>query len=400
MLELLFWICLTLLGYTYVGYGILLWLIRKFKGEVEVPQLRQEELPTLTFLVAAYNEEYIIEEKIRNSLALDYPKDRIQYLFVTDGSDDRTRELIQLHPEIECHHRPERCGKIAAVNRVMPSAKGSITIFSDANAMLNKAALRHIVKHYQNPKVGAVAGEKRVTMEEKDSASSAGESLYWRYESTLRKWDGDVYSVMGAAGELFSIRTDLYEKVEEDTLIEDFVMTMKLLRKGYKIAYAPDAYACEEGSEDTSEELKRKVRISAGGLQASWRLRDLAHPVKHPWVAFQFLSHRVFRWTAAPISLLVLAVIHPILMWQEGGFYALSFIFHVGCYVLALVGAILARKKIKIKVAFVPYYFLMMNFSVFLGFNRLIKGRQSTIWEKAKRKATTDKRENKVDLLS
>ncbi|MCI4671017.1 MAG: glycosyltransferase family 2 protein [Bacteroidia bacterium] len=386
MFKLLFWVSLLLLLYTYLGYGLVLWLLRKLKPAKEVPPIEEEELPELTFLVAAYNEEDIIKEKIENTFTLDYPREKIQYLFVTDGSNDRTGEIISSFPEIQWEHRDERKGKISAVNRVMPLAKTSITIFSDANAMLNKSALRNIVKHYQNPQIGAVAGEKRVNALEKDSASSAGENLYWRYESTLRKWDGELNSVMGAAGELFSIRTELHEDVAEDSLIEDFIMTMKLLRNGYKIAYAPDAFASEDASANTSEELKRKVRISAGGLQASWRLRDLMNPFKYPLTSFQFLSHRVFRWTLAPLSLLVLLIVHPILAINEGGFYLYTLIGHALFYVLALLGALLARKNIKIKVAFVPYYFLMMNTSVFMGLNRLIRGRQTTIWEKAKRK--------------
>jgi len=386
MLSIIFWTSLLLISYTYIGYGCILWLIRKIYRKTPPQFVDIGEIPSLTFVVAAYNEEEIIEAKIENCLRLGYPKDKIQFLFVTDGSTDRTGEILKRYPWIAWTHQAVRRGKIAAVNRVMPMAEGSITVFSDANAMLNPQALKNIVKHYAQPDIGAVAGEKRVNSSEIDNASGAGESLYWKYESTLRRWDGEFHSVMGAAGELFSIRTELFEKVEEDTLIEDFVMTMKLLRKGYRIAYAPDAYACEEASENSEEEMKRKIRISAGGLQASWRLRDLMNPIRYPRTAFQFLSHRVFRWTLAPVGLLLLAMTHPILAIQEGGFYLWTLYFHLGFYLLAALGALLARRSIKVKVAFVPYYFLMMNTSVFLGALRLIKGKQSTVWEKARRK--------------
>ncbi|MEO0897498.1 MAG: glycosyltransferase [Bacteroidota bacterium] len=348
--------------------------------------MKEHDLPFITFMVAAYNEEEIIEEKIWNSLELDYPKEKVQYLFVTDGSNDGTMDIIRQYSAIELEHEAPRRGKIAAVNRVMPLARGEITIFSDANAMLNKSCLKNIVRHFQHEEVAAVAGEKRVNSTEVDNASGAGESMYWKYESTLRKWDGRFYSVMGAAGELFAIRTIMHEQLEEDTLIEDFVMTMKMVRQGKRIAYAPDAYAMEEASEDSAEELKRKIRISAGGLQASWRLRDLMNPFKYPAVSFQFLSHRVFRWTIAPIALVLLFVLHPFLAVTQEGIYTLTWILHLAFYALAVVGAVLASRKIKVKVAFVPYYFLLMNYSVFMGLGRLIRGKQSVVWEKAKRK--------------
>ena len=152
-----------------------------------------------------------------------------------------------------------------------------------------------MVRHYADPTVGAIAGEKRVQMSAE--ASGAGEGLYWKYESLLKKWDSRLYSAVGAAGELFSVRTDLYAPVEKDTLIEDFVMTMRIAKQGFRIVYESEAYAVESHSADVKEELKRKIRISAGGLQAVWRLRDLLNPFKYGVLSFQYWSHRVLRWT-------------------------------------------------------------------------------------------------------
>jgi biofilm PGA synthesis N-glycosyltransferase PgaC len=386
--EIIFWLSFFLLFYTYIGYGIILYFLQKGIVRKELEEKSDENLPTVTFLVAAYNEAEIIEEKLINTAILDYPKDKIQFLFVTDGSTDETVNIIKRHSDIELMHSPERKGKIAAVNRVMSHAKNEIVVFSDANAMLNKQAIRKIVRHYQDPSVGAVAGEKRIHMEEKENASSSGEGMYWKYESTLRKWDGRLYSVMGAAGELFSIRTRLFESIDTDTLIEDFVMTMSFLRKGYRIAYEPEAYAVEEASENSREEMKRKIRISAGGLQASWRLRDLLNPFKYPVVSFQLFSHRVMRWTLAPLALLILAIVHPLLAFTSGGFYAWTLIPHLLFYLIAGVGGMLADKKLKIKGLYIPYYFLLMNTSVYWGLVRLIRGKQTTVWEKARRKSS------------
>ncbi|MEO0581326.1 MAG: glycosyltransferase family 2 protein [Bacteroidota bacterium] len=388
VIEFVFWLSLGLVVFTYLGYGLvmrgLIQLQRMVKGKPRVTD--PAEWPTVTFLVAAYNEEDFIVEKIHNTLDIDYPKEKVQIIFVTDGSSDQTPELVAQFPEIQLYHQPERRGKIAAVNRVMPHATHEITIYSDANAMLNREVAKRIVRHYQDAQVAAVAGEKRVWVKEKDAASAAGESLYWRYESTLRKWDAEWYSVMGAAGELFSIRTSQFESIPTDTLIEDFFLTMRMVEKGYTIAYEPEAYAMENASSDVKEELKRKIRISAGGLQAIWRLRRLFNPFKYPRVAFQFLGHRAIRWTLAPLSLLILFILHPILAIQQGGFMLALWGAHLTFYSMALIGWLMARQNVRMKALFVPYYFLMMNYAVFMGLNRLLKGTQTVLWERAKRK--------------
>lgn len=269
-IKILFWFSLLGVFYSYFGYGLVLWLILKIKRGVfknsNKPSLllKDDALPEVTFMVAAYNEELWIMDKIRNSLALDYPKDKIHFLFVTDGSTDRTPDLIKNAANteggvnIQLFHKPERRGKIAAVERVMPFVKSPIVIFTDANTDINPQAIRNIVRHYADPSVGAVAGEKQVRMS--GEASGAGEGFYWKYESLLKKWDSELYSVVGAAGELFSIRTALFQPVETDTLIEDFVMTLRIAQKGYRVIYEPEAYAVENHSADVKEELKRKIR--------------------------------------------------------------------------------------------------------------------------------------------
>jgi poly-beta-1,6-N-acetyl-D-glucosamine synthase len=397
VLKLLFWSLIFIVFYAYVGYGILLFLLIKIKRVLAPQQVlsSSEILPEVTFIVAAFNEERWIEDKIKNSLALDYPKDKIRFFFVTDGSDDTTPDLIKNYPNlpngqagtegyhIELFHQPERKGKIAAVERIMPFVKTPITVFTDANTDLNPEAIKNIVKHYQNPKVGAVAGEKRVEMSSGE-ASGAGEGIYWKYESLLKKWDAELYSAVGAAGELFSIRTDLYEKVSKDTLIEDFVMTLQIAMKGYTIAYAPEAFAVEGHSADVKEELKRKIRISAGGLQAVVRLSPLLNPFKHGILTFQYISHRVLRWTLAPLALPFIFVFNY-LMAKDSTFYTYILYAQIFFYAMALLGWLFEQMKMKVKAFYVPYYFCVMNYSVYRGFFRLVAGKQSVVWEKSKR---------------
>jgi poly-beta-1,6-N-acetyl-D-glucosamine synthase len=387
-LKLLFWLLIFIVFYAYVGYGILLFLLIKIKRVFgkKAEHYTTHALPEVTFIVAAFNEERWIEDKIKNSLALDYPKDKIHFFFVTDGSDDSTPDLIKNYPkngyDIQIFHQPERKGKIAAVERIMPFVKTPITVFTDANTDLNPEAIKNIVKYYQNPKVGAVAGEKRVTMS--GEASGAGEGIYWKYESLLKKWDAELYSAVGAAGELFSIRTDLYQPVSKDTLIEDFVMTLQIAMKGYTIAYAPEAFAVEGQSADVKEELKRKIRISAGGLQAIGRLTPLLNPFKHGILTFQYISHRVLRWSLAPLALPFIFIIN-ILLAKESTFYTYILYAQIFFYSTALLGWIFEQMKMKVKAFYVPYYFCVMNYSVYRGFFRLMAGKQSVIWEKSKR---------------
>ncbi len=387
-IEIIFWICIFIVFYTYVGYGVLLWVLLSLKKWISSGNeviSEQYEYPALTILIAAYNEVDYIEEKIENTLALDYPTEKLQFLFVTDGSDDGTARVVEKFSQIVHFHLPERQGKIAAVNRVMPYVQTPIVVYSDANTLLPKDALFKIVQHYKDKKVGGVSGEKRIRNKENDNASGAGEGIYWKYESLLKKMDSDLYSVVGAAGELFSIRTGLYEEVPKDTIIEDFYLTLGIAAKGYRIVYEPDAYALESPSANVKEELKRKVRIAAGGIQAIVRLSTLLNIFKHGILSFQYISHRVLRWTITPFALLFLFIANAILAYNGILFYQFVFVLQVLFYGLVAIGFILKNRDIKLKFIFVPYYFFIMNYAVFAGIIRYLKKEQTVTWERAKR---------------
>lgn len=387
-----FWICFFLVFYTYLGYGILLMVLLKVKKILKGSPnsfFLQEFYPSVTLLVAAYNEEQDIAQKIQNSLSLNYPKDKIHFLFVTDGSNDKTPQIVAQFPEVQLLHEPERKGKIAAVARSMAYVNSEATVFTDANTMLNPDAVLNLVRHYQRPDVGGVAGEKRVVSPETDAAAGAGEGFYWKYESALKKWDSELYSVVGAAGELFSIRTSLFEHVPPDTLIEDFYMTLRIAQRGYRVVYEPEAFATEPPSANSGEELKRKIRIAAGGIQAIVRLKALLNPFKYGVLSFQYISHRVLRWTLTPLALLVLLFSNMVLALEGYFFYQLVLAGQLLFYGLALVGYWLESRQIKAKAFFVPYYFTMMNYAVFAGFFRFIRGRQSVLWERAQRQTAS-----------
>jgi cellulose synthase/poly-beta-1,6-N-acetylglucosamine synthase-like glycosyltransferase len=278
---------------------------------------------------------------------------------------------------------PARRGKLHAVERVMPQVRTPVVIFSDANTLLPENALLDLVSPFADAKVGAVAGEKRVASNAQ--AAGQGEGAYWKYESALKRWDAMLSSAMGAAGELFAIRTALFQPVPSDTLIEDFVQSMQVVAQGYRLAYAPEAYALETASASVEEEMKRKVRIAAGGIQASYRLRGLLNPFKYGWVSWQLLSHRVLRWTLAPLALPIILISNVLLLSPKIDIYALSLFMQLAAYQLAFMGWMARNRQVKIKAFFVPFYFAMMNVCVYKGALRLIRKKQSVVWEKAER---------------
>ncbi len=388
---ILFWVCLFIIFYTFFGYGIFLFAIVRLKRLFIKPFEfnPNETLPTVSLLIAAFDEEAIIEEKIKNCLALEYPKEKLQIIFITDGSSDATPQLIAKNSGVTLLHENIRAGKMAAIKRALPLIKNEITVFTDANTFLNAVAIKELVKHYQNPKVGAVAGEKRIMVAESADASAAGEGFYWKYESTLKKWDYELYSNVGAAGELFSIRTALYPPVESDTIVDDHMIAMRIAEKGYIIAYEPNAYALETSSANTKEELKRKIRIAAGGIQSIFRLKKSANPLHNPILTFQYISHRVLRWTITPWLMVFVFLLNIFICLGQPALllYQIMLILQSAFYIAAVVGAILESKSIKIKVLFIPFYFCMMNYATILGTFRYFNGQQSAAWEKSLRKA-------------
>lgn len=392
-LEVLFWVLLFIVFYAYLGYGILLFLIVKLKRLLRPVKSKAnvDYEPEVTLFVAAYNEKDYVDAKVQNSFSLEYPKDKVRQVWVTDGSDDGTPEYLKKYADdhFEIHHLPARGGKIGAMNRGMQFVKSPIVIFSDGNTMLGKESIRRIVDLFADPKVGCVSGEKRIYSKEKDAAAGT-EGIYWKYESKLKKWDAELYSVVGAAGELFAIRTELFQEVEKDTLLDDFIISLRVAMKGYTIQYDPEAYAIETSSADVKEELKRKVRIAAGGIQSIVRLRPLLNIFKFGVLSFQYISHRVLRWTIAPLALPLLLIINLILYLTEGfgnftNLYVWLFYGQLVFYVMAFLGWYLENRAIKVKILFIPYYFMIMNLAVLMGMKRYFKGSQTVNWERAKR---------------
>jgi poly-beta-1,6-N-acetyl-D-glucosamine synthase len=386
-MQVIFWISFSLLFYTYLGYGLLLILYNAF---VKKKQVFDEDFqPPVTLIVPCYNEEFVIRQKIENSLALDYPSSLISLLFVSDGSFDKTEEIIRSYPQINLLHTPERRGKTAAINRAMQQVKTPFVIFTDANTMLNSNCTKKLIRHFIQPDVGGVSGEKRIAATAV-STVGFGENIYWQYESILKKANAAFYTIVGAAGELFAIRTNLFQLVDESVILDDFVISANVCRQGYRFLYEEEAYAVETSSANLHEERKRKVRISAGCYQALFLHPGLLNPFKNIRLSFQYISHRVMRWVLCPILLPVLFVTNTILfLQQEDIFYELFFWCQVIFYIAAFTGCKMEGKKPGSKFLTIPAYFIFMILSQYAGFYRYIRKKQTVFWEKATRQPFT-----------
>lgn len=384
-LEIIILLLAGIIFFNYAGYAIIAGIIAKLFAQKK-PAVDTIYQPNLSFIVAAYNEEDIIEDKILNTLALDYPANKIELLFITDGSTDQTNEIISRYSQVKLLFQPERKGKSAALNRVVESASHEILVFSDANTFLNPEALGLMMQHYADPRTGGVSGEKKVKSLAKSNANSEG--LYWKYESLLKKIDSAFYSLVGAAGELFSVRKSLYVPVAENVLLDDFVISMRVVTEGFKVKYEPAAYGAELGSAGISEEEKRKVRIAMGGFQAMKEFRHLYRFWKTPRLSYLYISHRVLRWAVTPFCLPLLLIINIIaVIMGTSPLFVVLLAAQLLFYLSALIGYGLYKKGIKISIFNICYYFVFMNISVIKGFIKYLdrKNVVSGAWEKSKR---------------
>jgi len=384
-LKLIFWLSLFLVTYTYLLYAVLIWIWMRLRGQKPtIPDSTFQ--PKVSILVACYNEASFIRQKLDNLLNIEYPEAQLEIVFVTDGSTDETVTLAasfaREHSQVSHYHSDERRGKQHAVDRVIPLLKGDIVVFNDCNTLVNKQALQKIVRHFANHKVGVVTGEKKILVKERDQVVSSGEGLYWKYESFLKRMDAAFYSAVGSPGELFAIRRSLYGPVPSDISIEDFYLSVQIVLKGYLNIYEPEAYAGELASLSLTDEFKRKRRIATGAFRTVFRLREI-YSLKHLRFLFLYISHRVMRWTAAPVALLSLLVSSVL---AQGVIYELFFWLQIAFYALALIGWLTSRFKTRMKLFYIPFYFVFMNTALAFGFFDFLRKRNNVVWEKVNRR--------------
>jgi poly-beta-1,6-N-acetyl-D-glucosamine synthase len=383
--KIVFWISCFIVFYNYAGYAIIIFIWNKVRNRKHLV-VPDSYYPSVSFIVAAYNEEECIEKKVINSLQQAYPADKIEFIFITDGSTDSTPNIIQKYSSVTLLHSPARAGKTAALNRAVENAHNEILIFSDANTILNPEASLHIAKHYFDESVGGVAGEKKVLSTNNLQDATNTEGFYWKYESFLKRLDSEFQTVVGAAGELFSVRKRLYQDVPSKVILDDFIISMRIAQQGFRIVYEPRSFAMELPSFSMGDEKKRKVRIAAGGFQSITMLPDAFSFWKHPKLSFLYVSHRVLRWTLSPICLLLALLSSLILSLSTvNTFYQICFAVQILFYGSALFYQLFPAISKKVSLIKLCYYFTFMNLSVFEGFSKFIQNKQSAAWDKAKR---------------
>lgn len=385
LLEEVFWLAALVVGYSYLGYGLLISVLAKLRPR---PHRKGKVRPKVSLIIAAYNEEPVIREKIINSLCQTYPIDLLEIIVVSDGSTDDTPEIVReyRYDGVISLHQSRRMGKTAAVQRAAEHARGEILVFSDANSMYAPDAIEKLVQNFADPAVGCVAGEKRVRCRG-DGGVAREAGLYWKYESYLKRMDSTVSSVVGAAGEIFAVRRSAFQPVETDSFIEDFVMSMRIAVAGHRVVYEPEAISIEVPPASAADEFERRARISAGGFQSIVRLRGvLLCPDR--LLVFQYLSHRVLRWAVVPFLLPVLLVTN--LALATGPVYQGMLAVQLGLLSLAAAGWTIERFHGRnLRITHVPFYFYMLNVAALVGFFRYIVGQQQVTWRRTSRQTAT-----------
>ncbi len=384
-----FWGACALTLYTYGGYLLVLIVLdairnlqsnaRYLSGEVDRRRSSTDgPLPPVSVLIAAHDEEACIRAKIENTLAFDYPADRLEILVGSDGSSDRTDEIVRSFAArgVILSAAP-RAGKASVLNRLVQQARGRICLFTDANTIIDPAALRRLVRPLENPEVGGASGRLRLVTPD---GAPASEGAYWRYENLLKYYESRLGSLMGANGAIYVLRRSDWTPLPPDTIVDDFVATMLVVLRGHRLVYEPEAVATEETASELTGEFRRRVRIAAGNFQALAELWPLL--LKGSFSAFAFWSHKVLRWFA-PLFMLAGLTANLVLLGR-GGLYTETLALQLLGIMAALWPARLLPQGAALWFAF-PHYFLNMNAAMALGLVRWLTGSQTAAWQRTER---------------
>jgi cellulose synthase/poly-beta-1,6-N-acetylglucosamine synthase-like glycosyltransferase len=374
--AVVFWAGLGLLFYVYAGYPLVLRLLRSLGAGRPVAVHDIE--PRVTLVISAFNEQAVIADKLRNTLALDYPRDRLEVLVVSDASDDDTDAIVAgFGPPVRLLRMAERGGKTLGLNAALAAATGEIVVFSDANALYNPDAIRRLVRNFADPTVGAVTGESRYLVGEQD-ASTESEDTYWSYEIGIKSLESALGSVVGGDGAIYAIRRSLYRNMAASDL-SDFVNPLQIVAQGYRNVYEPTAVSWEGGAEGYGAEYRRKVRIVNRAWRATWKMRGLLNPFRSGLFAWQFLSHKVLRWLVPWILILVLVA--NALALGAGWIYQVAFAGQLACYAVAILGALLVKMgRAPGRLVSIPYYFCLVNWASLVALVQVFTGRRYTTW--------------------
>ena len=368
-----------LLVYVYFGYPLILMVIAR-RGSYT--HYDDNYLPSVSLVIAAYNEEKVIREKLENSINLDYPREKMEIVVASDGSTDDTNAIVQsfsskgvtLYPVIP------RGGKTRALNLVVPRTNGDILVLSDANTMYQPDSIRKLVRNFADPSVGAVSGDVKLV----DAADSyaESESLYYRYERWLQRLESCRGSIIGADGAMYAVARSCFRPPSDTIILDDFVISMNVARLGYRVVYEPLAVGVEEGTQSGKEEFRRKVRIVAGGMQAL-KLGEGLPRICQSGLLFCYTSHKLLRWF---VPFFLLLIFCSALLLVEDPFYRFVLWAQLGLYCSAAVYAVLSVSRWQApRLTGVPFYFCLVNGAAFLGVLKGLLRPQTGIWQRTRR---------------
>jgi len=376
MLEEFFWLLIFLILYCYIGYPLILLILGFFFGKkVE----KKEIFPSVSLLIPVYNEEKIIRQKIENSLALDYPKEKLE-IIVASESNDRTNEIVKEYKDkgVKLIEFKGRKGKQYTIYRTLPKCKGEIIVLTDANGMFKEDALKKLVRSFADPKIGCVCGELRY-INPKKVAVGEGETIYWKYDTFIKKLESKFHSVLGAHGSIYALRKNLYNPLSEYRG-DDFELPIRVAQQGYGVVWEPEAISEEEVYPETKREFKRKVVIIGWHFRSGLILLKESFKKLRFLLIFQLISHKILRWL---IGFFLLFLFFSNLFLLDKPFYLILFIGQILFYLLAILGYILDKKGKKLnKFINLPYYFCMVNLAALVGVINGLLGRQTATWEK------------------
>jgi cellulose synthase/poly-beta-1,6-N-acetylglucosamine synthase-like glycosyltransferase len=333
----------------------------------------------MALIVSAYNEANVIRQKIENSLALDYPRDRLEVIVISDCSDDETDCIVKEYEDrgVRLIRMAERGGKTVGLNFAVPQARGEIVIFSDANALYHPQTARRLASNFADPAVGCVTGESRYQVDENAADSTASENLYWRYELALKRMESAVSSLVGGDGAIYAIRKALFRPMRPEDL-SDFVNPLQIAAQGYRNVYEPEAISFEGGAESFEKEFRRKVRIVNRAWRGLWRVRQVLNPFRFGFFTLQVISHKLLRWLV-PVFLTG-AFLANLFLLNSGKFYQALFALQISFYVLAIIGRLQSHRPAISKLFYVPYYFCLVNYASLLGIISNYRGQKFAVW--------------------
>jgi cellulose synthase/poly-beta-1,6-N-acetylglucosamine synthase-like glycosyltransferase len=380
----IFWSCLALVSYTYLGYPILVWgASRVFNRLADLQAGDDADAPPVSVLIAAYNEEAVIEDRLRNALAMDYPAEKLEIMVGSDGSTDRTAEIVRGYADsrVRLQDFSRRRGKAAVLNSSVPELKGEILLFSDANTQVDSAAVRKLVRWFPDPRVGAVCG--RLVLTDPLTGKNV-DSLYWKYETFLKQCEGRLGALLGANGAIYAIRKAAFTPIPDETILDDFTIPLLAkLRTGCMIVYDSEAVAREETPPELGMEFLRRSRIGAGGFQSLGLVWRLLHP-RWGWTAWALVSHKILRWLC-PFFLLGMLASNLVLCARP--FFQIAFVAQLLFYLVSWAMAVIPIRFRFLRPLRLTTMFTCMNLALLAGFGKWLLASQKGAWQRTVRPA-------------